>query len=501
MVRDYKHLHHLDFMQPDYDDSDGGYSDYNTQGDKPEPDESPKDLLTGLEVPKRKISDHFRCPTCNKIYLGRTRMSRHFEAHPDHGSPEQLPPPTPEPELKQLSSLDPLKRKGKKRGPWAYVTPEAKSERRQMKLKEAISVCENSEITKIAAKPVLNAQSLFNLLVLKSENSMENFISELQTLLDDIRTNVGGVLSAETEKGKSCSESFEIADKQVCSILDIDPGLYSLKENIFDQDEDGFSSSSKRAKLEKENIEDQMRKPQFNCPEVLSALTLMPRNPIPSPDSTPDSKTKVSKLLISSPEIQNQISDSSGFQKIDISSSQDPEFSKEEVYSQGTNCSDVFAKLNYEIKTIEQGFVKLDVSSYQNKELQGQLETKLENDKLLTDSKDIMQETAQIITSTCDSNIFGNGEALPNYDHITHLDILNISGVIDKNLMIDDKLVEQLNLVDQSNIVDELVSERLKIMPDNILEGNMMQNHENSMIQDADLVFDNLGDNFRGNKS
>lgn len=28
MVKDYKRLHHLDFAQPDLDDSDGGYSDY-----------------------------------------------------------------------------------------------------------------------------------------------------------------------------------------------------------------------------------------------------------------------------------------------------------------------------------------------------------------------------------------------------------------------------------------------------------------------------------------
>jgi predicted RNA-binding Zn-ribbon protein involved in translation (DUF1610 family) len=113
MVRDYKHLHHLDFMQPDMDDSDGGYSDYNTSGggvngSKPEEEDGIQrtELLAGLEVPKRKISDHFRCPTCSKIYLGRTRMARHFEMHPDHGSPDQLPPPTVEAELKQVWIFD-----------------------------------------------------------------------------------------------------------------------------------------------------------------------------------------------------------------------------------------------------------------------------------------------------------------------------------------------------------------------------------------------------------
>lgn len=38
MVKDYKRLHHLDFAEPDLDDSDGGYSDYQMSdhdGDDP----------------------------------------------------------------------------------------------------------------------------------------------------------------------------------------------------------------------------------------------------------------------------------------------------------------------------------------------------------------------------------------------------------------------------------------------------------------------------------
>lgn len=119
MVRDYKHLHHLDFMQPDLDDSDGGYSDYNTSGgvnnaggiangtgkvDIEDGTGHRTELLAGLEMPKRKISDHFRCSTCNKIYLGRTRMARHFEMHPDHGSIDHLPPPTADPDPNKVNT-------------------------------------------------------------------------------------------------------------------------------------------------------------------------------------------------------------------------------------------------------------------------------------------------------------------------------------------------------------------------------------------------------------
>lgn len=35
MVKDYKRLHHLDFAQPDLDDSDGGYSDYRIDHSSP----------------------------------------------------------------------------------------------------------------------------------------------------------------------------------------------------------------------------------------------------------------------------------------------------------------------------------------------------------------------------------------------------------------------------------------------------------------------------------
>lgn len=107
MVRDYKQQQqqHVDYVQqPDIDESDGVYSDYNNtevvgctsnnNSSRHEEEESGQkiELLPGLEIPKRKISDDYRCTTCNKIYLGRTRMAKHFEIHPDHGSLDQLPP-------------------------------------------------------------------------------------------------------------------------------------------------------------------------------------------------------------------------------------------------------------------------------------------------------------------------------------------------------------------------------------------------------------------------
>ncbi|XP_015601627.1 uncharacterized protein LOC107270815 [Cephus cinctus] len=597
MVRDYKHLHHLDFMQPDLDDSDGGYSDYNTNSDKLEDEESPKELLTGLEVPKRKISDHFRCPTCNKIYLGRTRMARHFEMHPDHGSPEQLPPPTLEPELKQTPAQDPLKRKGKKRGPWAYVTPEAKSERRQVKLKEAISVCENLEIIKIAAKPVLNAKSLFELLILKSDNNVRTFLDELKELMNKIREKAGAMLTVVRDVDKPDKDVINLTEELLCDALGLNPGRYKINNGALKKEEETVTASIEEPPLKlqkvenseegKENIDERLssgfsessdlsvseflteRKTDSgvssNCPEVLTALTLMPRNPSQvNNNENSKSSSHISKLLISSPSIQNKLTDSSGFQKIDMNSSKVGE------NIENASCSQVFDKLDSfgqeKLEPLEQAFIKLErmdhdfvkiengtigIYEKQNSQSFNKIQNNFDNiengsqnftkgfqklvsktvsiscsdltgaktegmslenssSKLLSttaickisDSLPILQDTVPIISSGCDSSIFGSTENLDiskisNYDHITHLDILNTSGVIDKNLLIDEKLVEQLHLVDQTNLVDELVSERLKnIMPDNILENSLMPNNSNL---DTDLDFEALSEEFNRN--
>lgn len=616
MVRDYKHLHHLDFSQPDLDDSDGGYSDYNTNNDKLEDEECPKELLTGLEVPKRKISDHFRCPTCNKIYLGRSRMARHFETHPDHGSPEQLPPPTREPELKQSNNQDPLKRKGKRRGPWAYVTPEAKSERRQVKLKEALAVCENVEIIKIAAKPVLNAQSLFDLLMLKSDYDVKTFLNELKILMSKIREKTSIMLTIVDNDEKQSKDLIEINEELLCDALGINPGLYRMNNEALKNIELPISSNYKNnvteqppLKIQKTNIEDRKENNEEQmssgfsessdlsvsdflndrrndtltnptCPEVLSALTLMRKNPSPVNNADTNKLNNVSKLLISNPEIQSQISDNPGFQKVDINTSKVTNFEKSHkegfiklVDSVGLpNCAQIFCKMEnkYEqskldqmeqsfikLEPVDQGFVKLEngtaVGAYQKQESLEKIRDGLDNVETgsqsftkgfqrlvskivpmtsaesslnciktqsspletesckvmpstsvckISDSIPMLQESVPIISSNCDGNIFENTDNLDmskmtQYDHIAHLDILNTSGVIDKNLLIDEKLVEQLHLVDQSNLVDELVSERLKnIIPDNILENNLISNNANL---DTDLDFEVLREEFGNN--
>ncbi|XP_022908010.1 uncharacterized protein [Onthophagus taurus] len=43
-------------------------------------------LILNQHCKKRNIPPRYRCPTCNKAYLGKAKILNHFEKHPDHGS-------------------------------------------------------------------------------------------------------------------------------------------------------------------------------------------------------------------------------------------------------------------------------------------------------------------------------------------------------------------------------------------------------------------------------
>lgn len=132
----------------------------------------------------------------------------------------------------QTPPQDPLKRKGKKRGPWAYVTPEAKSERRQLKLREAISVCESTEIAKIAGNPVANALSLFDLLLLKSGNNVRTFLSEIKELVERIREKTSTMLSVANNEDKLNDDVVDLNGELLCDVLALNSGFYRVNEAV-----------------------------------------------------------------------------------------------------------------------------------------------------------------------------------------------------------------------------------------------------------------------------
>lgn len=455
--------------------------------------------------------------------------------------------------------------------------------------------------------------------------------------MDKIREKAGNMLAVACDDDGPSDDVIDLSEDSLCDSLGLNPGLYRINNSIFEKAPMVNSVNSinteepilKRQRINnsedgKENMDERMssgfsensdlsvseflndRKTDSvnsNCPEVLTALTLMPRNPSSVDNIETNKADNMSKLLISNPEIQSQISDSSGFQKIDINTSKIPGYQKIEMLNQSfrklgnslepPNCTQVFSKMegNFQrkIENLEQVFVKVEPLDSTLEKLDSEVSLpkqearnfpKVENDfesvdngsqdftkgfqklelpcnhkieitnsvtkivpitssdmngmkshctasdsnliKMLpittmskiSESLPILQDAVSIISNGCDSNLFGSTENLDmskigSYDHITHLDILNTSGVIDKNLMIDEKLVEQLHLVDQSNLVDELVSERLKNipdfsvqisngppLPDNILENNLISNNSNL---DPELDFEALSEEFNRN--
>ncbi|XP_046383056.1 uncharacterized protein LOC124153751 [Ischnura elegans] len=330
MVKDYKRLHHLDFAEPDLDDSDGGYSDYQISEAEMEDEvrstnedmERNEALLAGLSTSKRKISSHFRCPTCQKVYLGHRRMARHFEMYPDHGSIEDLPKPSqpqaadPNKELPQETGVNdrgsataenadgsrvappaagegesgttplsapsatstpqaprtiiggpngivrhggpPYRRRGRRRGPHAYMTPEARSERRLAKLRELVGTCEPREVVEVAGSIVADSLTSWELLLLRAEGShrtgttstahIGTVCQELRSLLKEASNVVGPMLvpistpesvPATTKlvdneakpKKPIRSHRLQIEDERIASMLGVKCGTYLVSES------------------------------------------------------------------------------------------------------------------------------------------------------------------------------------------------------------------------------------------------------------------------------
>ncbi|KAG8190030.1 hypothetical protein JTE90_000125 [Oedothorax gibbosus] len=83
MVKDYKRIHHLDFDEEPLNDSDGGYSDYQVSDEEGGRSGNKTSSLTpGVTTSKHRS---YNCHSCNKAYIGRGGLSRHYRLNPTHG--------------------------------------------------------------------------------------------------------------------------------------------------------------------------------------------------------------------------------------------------------------------------------------------------------------------------------------------------------------------------------------------------------------------------------
>ena len=112
-----------------------------------------------------------------------------------------------------------------------------------MKLQEAISVCESREIAKIAGKPVVNSLSLFELLVLKSENNVRTFLSEIKELIEKVREKTNTMLSVANNQDKLNEDVVDLNEELLCDVLALNSGFYRVNETVcLDDTEERHSS-------------------------------------------------------------------------------------------------------------------------------------------------------------------------------------------------------------------------------------------------------------------
>ena len=232
LVEDYKHLHPTDFTQPDLDDSNCGYIDCNVNGSGVEAEElernPPTELLTGLTLPKRKISSQFKCPTCAKTYLGRIKMAKHFELNPDHGSSDQLPLPSVE-----YKPQDRFKWKGQKRGMHLH-TPEQKAKRRRITLRNSLNACTTEEIDEVAGEKITSSMSVFDFIVKKSGNNVRSLLTELKKLGESLRQKVSTMLPVANNEEKH-EDVVDLNDKVLCDILALNSGFYKIEKPFWEE--------------------------------------------------------------------------------------------------------------------------------------------------------------------------------------------------------------------------------------------------------------------------
>lgn len=243
MVKDYKRIHHLDFDDEPYDDSDGGYSDYQVSDDE---ERSGRRSFTGLGGRPR----NYKCPTCSKSYIGRGGLCRHLRLYPDHGNPSDVeelsvhdetsntPPPS--------SAMDRQPGEGRSsdagdRNPAMMAAPQRSryadlaSIRRKSRLREAARACRDEEVMEVVLPRVTEMVSLWEFLLSKCEKGdppqlqVPDMLIQMEELLREMRA-----LGQESLKAVESSDVggtlVKIEDEAVAQALGLPTGLYAVLE-------------------------------------------------------------------------------------------------------------------------------------------------------------------------------------------------------------------------------------------------------------------------------
>ncbi|KAL3873102.1 hypothetical protein ACJMK2_036260 [Sinanodonta woodiana] len=263
MVKDYKHIHVLDWDE-DYDDSDGGYSDFKVSDEEEADEEQDKDSSVHPGLSSRK-QRNYRCEICGKAYIGQAGLGRHYRMFPSHGKlePEQEQnPETPNGSNSMISFSEDSRdstcslpytprpfQRGRGRGRPVYrgrgragyhMTPE----RRKAKLKEIIRECDNDELIEEILPRLAKVITLWEFLLMKVEKGkpckphMEDIIHEFEYLHKQIQKMCREYLKPTTDLETdipNVEKQLQIQNSNLADALGLKIGCYIVKE-IQDQD-------------------------------------------------------------------------------------------------------------------------------------------------------------------------------------------------------------------------------------------------------------------------
>ncbi|XP_014674055.1 PREDICTED: uncharacterized protein LOC106814269 [Priapulus caudatus] len=244
MVKDFKRIHTVDLDSEVYDDSDQGFSDFDLSDEEVQKrrKEGSKEPYFPSGLTTNKSRRH-QCQTCDKAYIGRGGLGRHYRLNPDHGT---LPPEENENEEAQPnssvldhseasnlsvdSSFQPAKR--------GRPSKDIASIRRKNRLKEMVQPCSDEEVMEVVLPRLTKAVTLYEFLLMKAESgdveqpSVAVIFREFETLQKQLKKLAEKSLE-EASPGTEVdlSSVVKIEDKDLGKSLSLEGDAYVVKKD------------------------------------------------------------------------------------------------------------------------------------------------------------------------------------------------------------------------------------------------------------------------------
>lgn len=263
MTKDYKHIHVVDWDE-DYDDSDGGYSDFKYSEDEGL-DDKDGDLDYSFEAGQTTKPKNWKCGACGKSYIGKAGLSRHFRQNPMHGNADDLP--QDESDSSNLSrpthngfsyagsisedsntqdSVQGMsirqgpgrpRKKGRGRPPIYEQTPV----RKRHKLREFVKQYDNEDLMDIVLPRLAKVATLWEFLMMKVESSVTNkpniqsVYQEFETLTEKVKELFKTCLKLSESKSDENGNSemkLKMNNSKVADALSFEIGTYDINTEV-----------------------------------------------------------------------------------------------------------------------------------------------------------------------------------------------------------------------------------------------------------------------------